>query len=511
MIFRGLIKRITYGTLALAMGFSVYVGSPADPVYVYADTTVNDNDNKEAGISGEEIVALAASYVGKLPYGGGKSLETSVDCAWFAGRIFEKFGIDIYATSYRYGYGTLSGYLFYQGRDIGTFVGTDPKLAQAGDLIVTTGHVAIATGKGTAISALMQGVREHPVQDGDPYHYFGGYNGEYRIYRPFKVKANAVYNDPINGIYQGVDYSAVYNYKYYSTRYTDLAGYYGFVENAKDQSEATSIAELYIKHFINHGMREGRQGCEDFNVKIYRRNYADLRGYWDRDYVKYFVHYMNHGKKENRNGRKILNPVTVYNGVDYKDIYDFNYYVNKYPDMKNYYSDDDEAALKHFVEHGMAEGRQGNESFELTSYKYLYSDLRTHFGNDNKKYYIHYMNYGKKEGRTSTGVTKMVNYQTLYTYNGETLNFSKVYDFNYYINKYPDMKKYYQNDDAGALKHFVEHGIREGRQGSENFNLQVYRSNSPDLMRLWGVDKSNNYLYYRHYMIHGYRENRKSH
>ena len=40
---------------------------------------------------------------------------------------------------------------------------------------------------------------------------------------------------------------------------------------------------------------------------------------------------MNEGSPD-----KIQNPVTVLNNVDYKAVYDFNYYVNEYPDMKNY-------------------------------------------------------------------------------------------------------------------------------------------------------------------------------
>ena len=72
------------------------------------------------------------------------------------------------------------------------------------------------------------------------------------------------------------------------------------------------------------------------------------------------------------------------------------------------------------------------------------------------------------------------------------------------------MKKYYQYDDVGALKHFVEHGIREGRQGSENFNLQVYRQNSPDLQKYYGFAPENNIKYVTHYMYHGYKENRKA-
>ncbi len=174
--------------------------------------------------------------------------------------------------------------------------------------------------------------------------------------------------------------------------------------------------------------------------------------------------------------------------------------------MKKYYQYDDEGALRHFVEHGMAEGRQGNSTFDVYSYKNAYPDLRKNFLNDYKKYYIHYVNYGRKENRVTSGVTSIKNPVTVYN----NVDYSKVYDFNYYINKYPDMKKIYQNDDMGALRHFVLYGIKEGRQGSANFNLQIYRQNSPDLQKYYGFASENNIKYVAHYIYHGYKENRKA-
>ena len=298
-------------------------------------------------------------------------------------------------------------------------------------------------------------------------------------------------------VYNGTDYSKVYDFNYYISKYSDMAKYY------KNDSAGA------LRHFVEHGMSEGRQGKSTFDVKSYMNMYPDLRMNFGKDLKKYYIHYINHGAREGRVATgvtTIQKPITKLNGVDYSKVYDFNYYINKYADMKKYYANDDIGALKHFVEHGMAEGRQGIGSFELSSYKNLWADLRKAFQNDNKKYYIHYMNHGYKEGRRATGAAKLVNPTTVY--NG--VDYSKVYNYYYYINKYPDMKKYYANDDYGAIKHFVEHGIREGRQGSENFNLQVYRANAKDLQKYYGFSNDKNYLYYNHYMYHGYKEGRRA-
>ncbi len=161
---------------------------------------------------------------------------------------------------------------------------------------------------------------------------------------------------------------------------------------------------------------------------------------------------------------------TVLNGVDYSPVYNFSYYVSTYPDLEQLYGSDPAGALRHFVQYGMKEGRQGSSSFDVNVYKENYADLRAAFGSDLTKYYMHYIQYGKNEGRNaatkiSSGSSVSGNSQAVL--NG--VDYSAVYDFNYYINKYPDIKAAYGNNPAGALQHFVQYGMNEGRQGSASF------------------------------------------
>lgn len=91
----------------------------------------------------------------------------------------------------------------------------------------------------------------------------------------------------------------------------------------------------------------------------------------------------------------------VNKGVDYSKVYDFAYYINRYPDMRVLYANNPAGALQHFVTNGMAEGRQGCENFSPIAYKNNYADLRNAFGNDWKQYYMHFINYGYAEGRNA--------------------------------------------------------------------------------------------------------------
>ena len=59
---------------------------------------------------------------------------------------------------------------------------------------------------------------------------------------------------------------------------------------------------------------------------------------------------------------------TVYEGVDYSRVYDYDYYKNASPDVYAVYGDNPSALLEHFVNVGMAEGRRGSESFNVRAY-----------------------------------------------------------------------------------------------------------------------------------------------
>lgn len=215
-------------------------------------------------------------------------------------------------------------------------------------------------------------------------------------------------------VYQGVDYSAVYNYSYYLKKYKDLAKIY------------TNDDVGLLAHFVVSGMTEGRQGKDSFDVISYRNQYQDLRLAFGKDLRSYYVHYMNCGKKEGRiaTGVKTLqNPVTTYNGTNYSAVYDYSYYNSKYSDLKSAFKGDDIDLLAHFVNNGMSEGRQASKKFNVQVYKNNYTDLQQAFGNDLKLYYMHYIQNGKAEGRnaesqiyhsvitkSTTTVNQMVNY-----------------------------------------------------------------------------------------------------
>lgn len=293
--------------------------------------------------------------------------------------------------------------------------------------------------------------------------------------------------------YNGIDYSAVYDYNYYVKKYSDLAKIY------------TNDDIGLLAHFVNCGMGEGRQAKASFDVFSYRNQYQDLRVAFGNNLKSYYMHYISNGKAEGRKAtgvKSIQNPITTYNGVDYSSVYDYNFYIKKYSDLARIYTNDEVGLLAHFVNCGMAEGRQAKANFDVFSYRNQYQDLRLAFGKDLKSYYFHYMNSGKKEGRIATGVKTLQNPVT--RYNG--IDYSAVYDYNYY-STYGDLQSAFNGDDIALLSHFINNGMSEGRQASKNFNVQIYKNNYTDLQQAFG---NNLKPYYMHYIQNGKAEGRNA-
>lgn len=291
----------------------------------------------------------------------------------------------------------------------------------------------------------------------------------------------------------GAGYERVFDLNYYIKNNPDVAKAFG------------GNTEAIFAHFVNNGEAEGRQAIANFNVASYRARYADLRSAFGNNLKAYYDHYRINGYAERRvatGSTELQNPTTVYNGVDYKLVYDYNYYINKYPDIKAAFNGDENATLRHFVECGMNEGRQGKASFNVAAYRANYADLRSAFGRNLKAYYMHYIGSGYREGRKATGNGVLKNPVTVY--NG--VDYSLVYDYNYYIGKYSDLKAAFCGDDTAALRHFVECGMNEGRQAKDSFNVKKYKNRYNDLQNAFGNDLKS---YYMHYIGSGYKEGRK--
>ena len=92
----------------------------------------------------------------------------------------------------------------------------------------------------------------------------------------------------VSTLYNGVDYSPVYNYTFYRKKYADLRKAFG------------TDKQKYFDHFCQFGMKEGRQGSSAFDVQKYKKRYEDLQKAFGNVLPEYYKHYCLYGKKEGR-------------------------------------------------------------------------------------------------------------------------------------------------------------------------------------------------------------------
>ena len=155
---------------------------------------------------------------------------------------------------------------------------------------------------------------------------------------------------------------------------------------------------------------------------------------------------------------------TKYKGVDYKRVYNYDYFVKRYPKIKKKYAGDDKKILKYFVTTGMKKQMRGSKNFDVKSYRYGNADLRRLYVYDYAKYYRHYMRTGykvKARKATATGISKMKNPVTKY----KGKDYASEYNYFYYVKTYPAVVKKVGDDDLEILKHYVNVGKQNGKKG----------------------------------------------
>ena len=82
---------------------------------------------------------------------------------------------------------------------------------------------------------------------------------------------------------------------------------------------------------------------------------------------------------------------------------------------------------------------------------------------------------------------------------------SVVFDATYYSNKYSDLKAAFGTDATKLYNHFLNYGIKEGRQASPMFSVDYYLKNNADLKAAFG---SNRESAFNHFLKYGVNEPR---
>lgn len=89
-----------------------------------------------------------------------------------------------------------------------------------------------------------------------------------------------------------------------------------------------------------------------------------------------------------------------------RTLFDAKAYARMYPEVVAVFGNNTQALFNHFIQYGLAEGRQINSTFNVNAYRSAYGDLNKAFGGNIINYYQHYVLFGTGEGRVVTTVAK---------------------------------------------------------------------------------------------------------
>ena len=86
-------------------------------------------------------------------------------------------------------------------------------------------------------------------------------------------------------------------------------------------------------------------------------------------------------------------------------------------------------------------------------------------------------------------------------------SYAPVFNAVYYANHNQDVRNVYGTDENQLFQHFLQYGMSEGRQASDEFNVYAYMNRYEDLHAAFGDDLP---AYYRHYIEYGKSEGRNA-
>lgn len=139
-------------------------------------------------------------------------------------------------------------------------------------------------------------------------------------------------------------------------------------------------------HFRTTGINEGRLASPFVNLRYYARSNPDLGRAGLTTNTQLLSHLENSGAVEGRRSSVAFSP---------------NFYRSVNTDLAAV-GFNNEQLYRHFNEIGLSEGRVSSEFFNAPFYLATYSDLRAVFGNNYQAALLHYLDNGIREGRVGS-------------------------------------------------------------------------------------------------------------
>lgn len=143
-------------------------------------------------------------------------------------------------------------------------------------------------------------------------------------------------------------------------------------------------------HWLNVGIHHGLVSRQDFSVKSYLWRYPNLqKTYGEKNYEAALDHWLNSGQAAGRDA----SPREL-------SVFKAQFYLDLYPDLKKSLGNNTQAATQHWLTVGINEGRKSSPDFDIKAYLGRYPDLQAKFGKNGYAAALdHWFEHGMAEGR----------------------------------------------------------------------------------------------------------------
>ena len=151
----------------------------------------------------------------------------------------------------------------------------------------------------------------------------------------------------------------------------------------------------------------------------------------------------------------------------YALVFDSQYYYDNNPDVAAVYGNDYNKLLAHYINNGVAEGRNASATFNAKAYRENNADLQNAYGDNWAGYHEHYAAFGKNENRVALPGRNANNNKTAVNANAGKANVSPGNVIGIYATKY-DAKIPRANNVAVAASRINGVVVRKGESFSFN-------------------------------------------
>ncbi len=148
---------------------------------------------------------------------------------------------------------------------------------------------------------------------------------------------------------------------------TEVESYYWNFADKNELGSTTISINLAKNAYRNLEMLLDNGYMMDYQaLSAYADEYLGKKGGTGDSFYETLVDCLNNPYLLNRPEATVT--ATTYNGRDYSSVFDANYYYTNNPDLQISIGNDPSKLLRHFVEHGITEGRRGNAAFDVNAY-----------------------------------------------------------------------------------------------------------------------------------------------